>query len=173
MEKIFYAERTAYPTSEKAIQKILREFYQLPDPSLSRTQTGKPYLVQNAGLYFSVSHTDSLLFIAVSDTELGIDAEMENREVDYLPILKKFPTEERGEITNSREFIQRWVIKESAVKYLGGTLAKDLAKLRFSKNKLFYGENELPVRLRVTTFRGHCLSICSKRDFENAEWIEI
>lgn len=173
MEKIFYAEHSAYPNSERAIEKIFQDFFNIPAPILSRTQAGKPYLAQNLGLFFSVTHTDSLLFIAVSDKEVGIDAERQNRTVNYTPILKKFPPDECEEIKNAQDFIRRWVIRESAVKYLGGTLAKDLKKLRFYQEKLFFNGKELSVFLRLKSFRGHDLSICAQRDFENAEFIRI
>ena len=173
MEKIFYAERSAYPNSKTALEKILRDFYDIPAPVFFRSKTGKPYLTENFGVYFSISHTNERLFIAVSDAEVGIDAERQNRSVDYQSILKKFPLKEREEIRNERDFIKRWTIKESAVKYLGGTLTKDLAKLCFSNNKLFFEEKELPVFITQTCLVGHFVCICSERDFANAEFIEI
>ena len=44
MEKIFYAEHSAYPNSERAIEKIFQDFFNIPAPILSRTQAGKKLL---------------------------------------------------------------------------------------------------------------------------------
>ncbi|MBQ8229909.1 MAG: 4'-phosphopantetheinyl transferase superfamily protein [Clostridia bacterium] len=173
MEKIFYAERSAYPSSERAIEKILRDVFGAENAVIARTETGKPYLADHLGLFFSVAHTDELLFVAFSDTEVGIDAERLDRAVDYLSIVKKFPVAEREEISSARQFLERWVVKESAVKYLGSTLAKELKTLCFSQGKLLRKGAEMPVALTVKTFRGHIVAVCGKRDFENAEFIGI
>ena len=173
MEKIFYAERSAYPSSEIAIQKILREVFGVENAVISRTKTGKPYLADRLGIFFSVAHTDELLLIAFSDKELGIDAERLDRAVEYEPILKKFPLIEREEIRSCQDFLKSWVVKESAVKYLGSTLTKELKTLCFSKGKLLRNGAELPITLTVKSFRGHIVAICGKRDFQSAEWINI
>lgn len=173
MEKIFYAERSAYPSSEIAIQKILREVFGVENAVISRTKTGKPYLADHLGIFFSVAHTDELLLIAFSDKELGIDAERLDRTVEYEPILKKIPLMEHEEIRCCQNFLKSWVVKESAVKYLGSTLAKELKTLCFSKGKLLRNGAELPVALTVKSFRGHIVAVCGNRDFQSAEWINI
>ena len=173
MEKIFYAERSAYPSSEIAIQKILREVFGVENAVISRTKTGKPYLADRLGIFFSVAHTDELLLIAFSDKELGIDAERLDRAVDYTTIVKKFPLAEHEEIRCCQSFLKSWVVKESAVKYLGSTLAKELKKLCFLQGKLLRNGEELPAVLTVKSFRGHIVAVCGKRDFQSAEFIGI
>lgn len=173
MEKIFYAESSAYPSSETAIQKILREVFGVENAVISRTKTGKPYLADRLGIFFSVAHTDELLVIAFSDAEIGIDAERLDRAVEYEPILKKFPLMEHEEIRSCQDFLTSWVVKESAVKYLGSTLTKELKTLCFSKGNLLRNGAELPVVLTVKSFRGHIVAVCGNRDFQSAEWINI
>lgn len=173
MEKIFYVERSVYPSSETVIKKVLQEYFGVENPVISRTKTGKPYLADHLGLFFSVSHTDELLFIAFSDREVGIDAERLDRTVDYTAIVKKFPLDEREEIRCCQSFLRSWVVKESAVKYLGGTLAKELKTLCFLQGKLLRNGAEMPVALTVKNFRGHILAVCGNRNFENAECIGI
>lgn len=173
MEKIFYAERSAYPSSETAIQKILREVFGVENAVISRTKTGKPYLADRLGIFFSVAHTDELLVIAFSDAEIGIDAERLDRAVEYEPILKKFPLMEHEEIRSCQDFLKSWVVKESAVKYLGSTLTKELKTLCFSQGKLLRNGAELPITLTVKSFRGHIVAVCGNRDFQSAEWINI
>ena len=173
MEKIFYTDKSAYPDSQTAVKCVLSEYFNLKTVTFTRNEHGKPYLTngREIPLFFSVSHTENRLFIAFSDENVGIDAENLARQTDYLPIIKRFPPEERKEILSSRDFLRHWVAKESAIKWLGGSLAHDLHKLRFVENCLFYGEIQIPASLAFHSFEDYILAICSERDFTNAEWI--
>ena len=173
MEKIFYTDRSVYPDSNSAIQHVLSEYFQLKDVEIKKNEHGKPYLSngRELSLFFSVSHTDNRLFIAVSDENVGIDAENLSRQLNYYSVIKRFEPEEQREIRSPEDFLRHWVAKESAIKWLGGSIAHDLYKLKFVNNSLFYGEIQLPVRLVFHTFSGYILAVCSERDFTNAEYI--
>ena len=168
MEKIFFTDKTAH-SSEEALKTLLNEVYNLPNAVILRTKNGKPY-VEN-GPFFSVSHTAEKLFIVFSKANIGLDAELLMRDINYAPILKKFPLPERAEIACKEDFLRHWVVKESAVKYLGGTLARDLQKLSFIKNRLTYENEELPVNVSVLNFEGHLLSVCGEEDFSKSLFI--
>lgn len=172
MEKIFYTNRRNFPSSEAAVQKLLSEHFGIREAEILRTENGKPYLSGNVPpLFFSVSHTGDTLFIAFSDENVGIDAELASRQVDYLPIVRKFDESERREIVSRQDFLRHFVVKESAVKWLGGTLARDLYSLKFVRGRLFYGEIELPAAITLKNENGFLIAVCSERDFENAEFI--
>lgn len=173
MEKIFYTDKSAYPDSESVIKRVLSEYFNLKNTIIIKNEQGKPFLKdgRERSLFFSVSHTENRLFIAFSDENVGIDAENISRQVDYLPIVKRFSPEERKEILSPADFLWHWVAKESAIKWLGGSLAHDLHKLRFVENRLFYGEIQIPTHLVFHTFENYVLAICSERDFTNAKWI--
>lgn len=173
MEKIFYTDKSAYPDSHTAIKRVLSEYFNLKNAIITKNERGKPFLVNGSelSLFFSVSHTENRLFIAFSDENVGIDAENLSRQTDYMPIVKRFAPEERMEILSPADFLRHWVAKESAIKWLGGSLAHDLHKLRFVENRLFYGEIEIPAHLAFHSFDGYILAICSERDFADAEWI--
>ena len=100
MKKIFYTDKTAYPDSQTAIKHVLSEYFNLKAVKIVKNEHGKPYLEngRDIPLFFSVSHTENRLFIAVSDENVGIDAENPARQVDYLPVIKRFSPEERREI---------------------------------------------------------------------------
>ncbi len=125
MEKIFIVSQNAYPTSEIAVKDVLSKYFQMENAQIERGDHGKPFLVggQALPLFFSIAHTDNKLFIAVSNENVGIDAERIDRTVDYTPIVKRFSTNERKEITDTQTFLRHWTAKESAVKWLGGSLA--------------------------------------------------
>ncbi len=173
MEKIFYTDISAFPSSNAAVEHILARQFDIGKAKISRTKNGKPYLQSPCGLFFSVAHTKSKLFIAFSDKSVGIDAEEETRPVATSTLLSKFTAEERTEIQTPKDFLLHWTAKESAVKWLGGTLARDLKKLSYSKNTLSYGGLEIPVFLTHLTVEKHILSICSERDFSTAEVLSL
>ena len=166
-------ESSAFPSSIEAVKSILFSHFGISDAEIYRSENGKPYLKSKKPLFFSVSHTKSGLFIAFSDENVGVDAEMLDREVHYTSILRKFPVEEREEITSTKDFLSHWTVKESAVKWLGGTLAHDLAKLSYIGGLLRYEQVELPVHVATLCFKGHILSVCSEQDFSNAELITL
>jgi 4'-phosphopantetheinyl transferase len=172
MEKIFYTTQREYPTSLDAVRRILSAVYGIDNARIARTETGKPYLVDTP-LFFSIAHTDGKIFIAFSSANVGVDAERQDRETDYMKILKRFPETERAEIHSHADFIRHWTAKESAVKWLGGTLANDLRALRYERGKLFHKDLPLPVKLWFTEIDGVCLAVCSERDFSKVTPIII
>ncbi len=175
MKKIFIADKTAYTSSEQAVLSIVSAYFQLNEATVIRGDHGKPFLsVQGqTPFFFSVSHTKDKLFIAFSKENIGIDAEYQTRQVDYTPIIKRFSTQERKEIVDSVSFLKHWTAKESAVKWLGGTLAHDLYKLRLENDALFYNEIPLPVRLTRFTLGDILLTVCAEQDFTDAEFITL
>lgn len=171
MEKIFYTDTSAYPDSETAVRFVLEKYFDIRRAKLQRNEHGKPYLEKGRelSLFFSVSHTENKLFIAVSDENVGIDAENLARQVAYAPILRRFHEDEKRQIRSSADFLRFWTAKESAVKWLGGSLANDLQKIRLVDDRLFYDAVELPIRLVFHTIENCIVGVCSERDFTGAE----
>ncbi len=173
MEKIFYADISTFPSSQAAIEHILAAHFGIFDGKIVKTENGKPYLQNYTRLFFSVSHTKSKLFIAFSDENVGVDAEELERKCNLPTLLKKFSEVERNEIRTTDDFLTHWTVKESAVKWLGGTLAHDLKKLTFFRNALCYEHLQIPVKITIKRLDGHILSVCSERDFSDAELISL
>ena len=170
MEKIFYTDKSAYTSSQEAIEYLLKKIFGIVDARILKTDNGKPYLsnVHDVPLFFSVSHTKNLLFIAFSKENIGIDAEYATRRVHYAPIIKKFPQMEQNEIHSTADFLQHWLAKESAIKWLGGSIAKDLDNLAFYKNQVYYNNSHLPVHITFQRFNDTILAICSETAWEEA-----
>lgn len=170
MEKIFYADKSAF-TTEAALKRIFSVCYGRNSVDILRTAHGKPY-VEN-GPHFSVTHTKNRLYIAFSDTEIGLDAESLSRAPYYETIVKKFSPAEQAEIDCAETFLKHWVIKESAVKYMGGTLALDLYKLDYAGGHLFYNNAPFPAKITLRTHEEFILSICGNGNFDNAEFVAL
>ncbi|MBO5736387.1 MAG: 4'-phosphopantetheinyl transferase superfamily protein [Clostridia bacterium] len=170
MGKIFYADKSAF-TTEATLKKIFSTYCGKCDVSVLRTKNGKPYVED--GPYFSVTHSNDRLYIAFSDKEIGLDAENLSRTPHYPPIVKKFPPDEQAEITCTTDFLKHWVVKESAVKYLGGTLANDLKHLQYANGYLTHNEQPFPAKITLLQHKGYILSVCCNDTFENAEFIPL
>ena len=170
MEKIFFADKSAF-TTEAALKKIFSAYFGKADVEILRTKNGKPS-VQNAP-FFSVTHTQNRLYIAFSDEEIGLDAETLTRAPRYESIVKKFHPMEQAEISNAEDFLQHWVAKESAVKYLGGTIAHDLHKLCLAKGTLTYEVKVFPTKITFLQHENFLLAVCGNGDFENTTFIPL
>ena len=172
MEKIYYADKSAYPTSEVAVLEILKKDFGLENAKIFRGDNGKPFLIHTP-LFFSISHTQVKLFIAFSNENVGIDAENADRNPEYRSIIKRFTAAERKNIFSAADFLKVWTAKESAVKWLGGTLAHDLFKLEFIGDRMKYGEIELPTKFTLLQIDGCLVTVCSELNFSQAEIIRI
>jgi len=172
MEKIFFAEKGAFSSSEQMMRRIFSEYYHLHNPEIVRSETGKPFLSASPP-FFSLTHTNWLCFAAVADVNIGIDAECLSREIDYLPVLSKFPVEERLEIQGKAEFFRHWTTKESVVKWLGGTIASDLKKIAYLKGKVFYLDLELPVCIAHFEKENHIVTLCREYADDEPTFIRL
>lgn len=172
MEQIFYAERGAFASSETLVKEIFSACYGIRDAEFTRSENGKPFLSAPPP-FFSVTHTKELYFVAVSDENIGIDAEPLSREIDYLPVLNKFSVRERERVKNKRDFLTLWTAKESLVKWTGGALSKDLKKLLYIDGKAFYSELELHVKLSIFYKNGHVVAICRERGGDSPPFIRF
>ncbi len=151
MIEIFYTERNAFSSTESALRKIFSERYGIENAEFYRNEHGKSFL-KNGAPFFSVSHTKKLLFVAVSSQPVGLDAEERTRTVNFLPIVKRFPF--FSPVPESLEaFLREWTAFESAVKYLGKSIA--IVGKRLLKNDS---------ALCFSTFEkdGHFVSVCTR-----------
>ena len=172
MDRIFYTEREWYPSTEKLVRKIFASRYAIKDAEIERGETGKPFL-RGTPYFFSVTHSDRMYFIAVSDINVGIDAEPMDRKVDYEKILLRFPPEERAEIRNREDFLRHWTARESAVKWTGGTLKDAFFHFSFVGGKLFFRDLELPLLLSHYEREGHILALCREKSSAPPEFIRV
>ena len=170
MVKIFYANKSDFST-EAALKKILSEYYRKEFVEILRTKNGKPYV--NGGPYFSVTHTKTRLYIAFAQEEIGLDAESLRRTPYYETIAQKFSPAEQSEIHNTEDFLRHWVVKESAVKYMGGTLAMDLYRLHYANGKLTYDERPLSANIVLVQHEEFILAICGNGDLEDVSFVNL
>ena len=97
------------------------------DLTIERNEDGKPYF-KNAPYFFSISHSNGIVAVVLSDKNIGIDIEWLNKTRDFLSLSKRiFSNEEQKKIINSNDlptdFYSIWTKKEAFAKLTGNGLA--------------------------------------------------
>ena len=97
---------------------------------------GKPYLLLQSGLFFSLAHAQEMAVCVIADQEVGVDVERKDRltgkkEEQKLKIAKKMLTPEEWKLWKKEEYrtetlISIWTKKESYVKMTGRGLTEKL-----------------------------------------------
>ena len=95
-------------------------------PAIAVTERGKPYF-PGSRLHFSISHTKSRVFCALSDRPVGIDAEALDREISLGLAEKILSPAERAQYEAAEDkrlaLLTFGVLKEARAKYTGQGLA--------------------------------------------------
>lgn len=115
--------------------------YVIDETEIVRSEKGKPY-VKNGALYFSISHCQNFVCVALSDSEIGIDAQgigdVDPKIVERF--MKKTPMDD---ISNT----YLWTDYEAIGKYFGVGIPHSIA----------CGDDIRVSRFRVEDF---CISVC-------------
>ena len=125
------------------------------------------------GPFFSIAHTHNRLYIVVSDMEIGLDCEHRSRSPQYTSIIKKFPLIEQDEILSAETFLMHWVVKESAIKFLGGSIAHDLNKFCYHNQQLSYENKAFPARITLLNHEDYLLCVCGNEDFIEPQFVQL
>lgn len=123
-----------------------------------KTPDGKPYL-SGGEISFSLSHTDSMAAVCVSERSVGVDIERE-RPIEPKLAERFFSSCEREYVlrdtygTNTR-FFEVWTRKEAVAKYKGTGFTVPIASI-------YTGRDEK--RLHTLRYNGYVLSVCCDGD---------
>ncbi len=138
--------------ARKGISKICG----IPEAEIrfERTENGKPYAV-NADIRFSISHSKDIVICALSEGEIGADAELV-RDID-LRIAKfactdadfEYLYEIEDENERNLRFFKIWTAKEAYVKYCGTGISylKDINFKDIEKNCQFSLDGEYMIAI--------------------------
>lgn len=118
---------------------------------LSYGAFGKPYLEEHPNLHFSLSHSGTRVLCALSEKEVGCDAEkIKTANLDLAE--RFFSREECAAITSASAeerdgmFFRFWTLKESFLKNIGRglSLPLDAFSIRLSAKDAAVAQNVLP-----------------------------
>lgn len=124
----FKGKREGFSTDD-LIEKAVDAWTGGKHIKVMRTAEGKPF-TEEPGIFFSVSHTGTDWYCALSDAPIGFDAE-KIRKVDFLKLAERFfsPGEQQLCRENGRDdFFRIWCRKEALVKFFGTTLGRGLSR---------------------------------------------
>ena len=106
-----------------------------PLPEIQITEAGKPYF-PHSPWHFSISHTKKRVFCALSQSNIGIDAEELDRSLNLKLANKVLSPSEKVQFDAApdqrRALLTFWVLKEAAVKLVGTGLQGYPNKTHFS-----------------------------------------
>ena len=148
MEKLYIFKGECDPYA--ILQKIAAEKYD--NTEIIKNEKGKPYFKHIPDLFFSISHTDGLTVIALSDCEVGIDVE-KVRKAD-LRVVRRFSKEEADYITekeSDRRFFEIWTMKEAYLKCKGTGISGGLNSV-----------NVLELQFKVMDYEEYIISVYSE-----------
>ena len=111
--------------ARRLLDRLYQETVGQPMPPLLRRKRGKPYFA-NSPLHCSITHTRAMVFCALAETEVGLDAEQLGRPVRPALVKKVLSSQEyclwQQAEDPDRLFLSLWTLKEATVKYTGDGL---------------------------------------------------
>jgi len=140
----FRQVRDSYILSQSAIRILLSGYLSIPPGlvKLGRRRKGKPYSIDDPGLYFNMSNSGEFVVIAFSrDSEIGIDIEQIRPLHDLDEMINRNFTRSEIKYINSRpeerinRFFRFWTIKESFLKAIGEGMRLRPDNLEFAIEK--------------------------------------
>ena len=103
--------------------KKLLDGENISKPNFKTEEYGKAYISNYDNIHFNLSHSGDIVLCAISDMEVGVDAEQVDPEIDLDIAKNYFYNSEYESIMKSdapsEEFFRYWVLKESYMKYTG------------------------------------------------------
>ena len=136
-------------------------------PSLSRTESGKPYFTDFPELHFNLSHCNGMAVCLLSRYECGVDVE-QCRKMRPKIVQKVFTPDEQQILQTSDNpdflFTRIWTLKESYVKAIGKGIAYPMNTLNFQLDGNIVSSNRPNACLWHTTEGNFAISACILRD---------
>ena len=122
IESVALDGRSGHEAGRELLSAMYRRQFGKDMPTIALGQWGKPYFADGSA-HFSISHTKTRVFCALSDGNVAIDAEEMNRRVSENWAAKLLsPTEyaqyEAAE-SKAQAILKFWVLKEAAGKLSG------------------------------------------------------
>ncbi len=141
--------------------------YSFSEEDILKGEHGKPY-IENASFSFNISHCDGLVVCAVSEKEIGIDAE-DIRKVTDRVMKRCYSDSEIAYVNSCRdkdvEFTKLWTLKESYVKLTGEGIATDLKAISFSLENATAFTDDISFSQLVINDK-YIVSLCKKEKAE-------
>lgn len=122
LESAPIGDNTGHTAGRMLLARMYEHYTGQPLPEIMTTERGKPYF-RNAALHFSISHTKTRVFCALSENPVGIDAEDLDRKIRPELADKILSPSERQQYDAAEDkrmaLLTFWVLKEARAKFTG------------------------------------------------------
>lgn len=137
-------------------------------PALAYNENGKPYLAHHPDTHFSITHTEKWVFLAIADSEIGIDAQVPRKVCPRLAARSTSP-EELAWVKEDTEphFTRLWTMKEAYLKYTGTGLAVPVHEVTISVPPTDGYDEHNHCYWSLLTYEDVPLSVCSKKTIKD------
>ena len=113
---------SGHEAGRQLLAELFRQETGLDLPKILTTDRGKPYF-PDSDLHFSISHTPHHAFCVLSEHNVGMDAEEQNRNINLKLADKILSPVERAQYESAADprtaLLTFWVLKEAAAKLSG------------------------------------------------------
>ena len=143
--------------SRGALRKFLSTIFEMPALEIKlNAPPGKPPILENGLGYVSISHCKNGLLLGWSNYPLGVDIEQLGRKLFAKKIINRFYSEKEkiflsrfsGEELR-RKCLDLWVIKESSIKSVRGSVFRDLDKWEYSEENGISLNSEFGIKKKI------------------------
>jgi 4'-phosphopantetheinyl transferase len=128
---------------------------------VKRDEHQKPYIVE--GISFNISHSGSIVVVAFSKDEIGVDIEETIESVDVQSVVGHMNSEEQKIILSSSNvhetFLRIWTRKEAYLKALGTGIVNGLNNQNCASEVVSLFDKDYQLRT-IDEIKGYFLSIC-------------
>lgn len=151
------------------LEYAVNAVWHVPMPELTPPDGSKPEFIGNTGMYFSVSHTDTHVMVAVSDAPVGVDVQT-HREITKDSANVLMDEIEREQFT----FHDLWCLRESLYKLNGAGHLRNVLRFRRDGKELIYPVPGVAGAL-INGVEGCSAAVCQEQDFAVPEiqWVDV
>lgn len=167
----FQKDRRLNLMSSIFLDYLLRIQYNFNSYEIEYNEYEKPY-IKNSTLFYNISHCDGFLVIAFSDSEIGVDIEKIDYNLDLKLMSSILSAEEKKKLNRLESkkekheyFFKIWTLKESYLKKKGIGLIDDLHNISFDiiDKKWYEGNNQDLSFYQTKLEADYYLSICGRK----------
>ena len=124
-----------YLWSRRWMRAVLAELFAMPPEAVPlNAPPGQAPFLEDPWGFVSISHCPDALVVAWAPWRIGVDLEQSNRAIPAAALVKRFfCSQERDALSGMgaeplrQAVLHHWLLKEAAIKWQRGSLAKDLA----------------------------------------------
>ncbi|MDI9339724.1 MAG: 4'-phosphopantetheinyl transferase superfamily protein [Sediminibacterium sp.] len=144
---------------------IIYHVMQKPFGSVKFSANGKPYV--DDGRYFNVSHAGTIVTVAFSDSEVGVDIE-ELRNGEFSDIIREFHIQEQDFLASvnpegkNEAFFKIWTRKEAFLKAIGLGISKGMSWSNGLCSMINYGSEEWYIQ-SYDVVSGYTIALCQSK----------